>query len=104
VPEALVSEAGPDRVESILGSLRQRAQIIVIAIAPTDIVADAAAFAAKVDEVCLSVSARSNEYGSVPIAYDILDKAGAKSIKLILTDTGRDGEPFSSPTSIQRAV
>ncbi len=104
VPEALISEAGPDRVESILASLRQRAQIIVIAIAPTDIVADAAAFAAKVDEVCLSVSARSNEYGSVPIAYDILDKAGAKSIKLILTDTGRDGEPFSSPTSIQRAV
>ncbi len=104
VPEALISEAGPDKVESLLASLRQRAQIVVIAIAPTDIVADAAGFASRVDEVCLSVSARTNEYGSVPIAYDILNKAGAKSIKLILTDTGRDGEPFSSPTSIQRAV
>ncbi len=104
VPEALVSEAGPDRVESLIGSLRQRAQIVVIAIAPADIVADAAAFASRVDEVCLSVSARTNEYGSVPVAYDILEKAGARSIKLILTDTGRDGEPFSSPTSIQRAV
>ena len=33
-----------------------------------------------------------------------LDKAGAKSIKLILTDTAKEGEPFTSATSINRAV
>lgn len=104
VPETLVTNGGPDQVESLLASLRQVSDMIVISVAPTDIVADAAAFASRVDEVCLSVSARSNEYGSVPTAYDILDKAGAKAIKLILTDASKGGEPFTSPTSIQRAV
>jgi Mrp family chromosome partitioning ATPase len=104
VPETLVTNGGPDQVESLLASLRQVSDMIVISVAPTDLVADAAAFASRVDEVCLSVSARSNEYGSVPTAYDILDKAGAKAIKLILTDASKGGEPFTSPTSIQRAV
>jgi uncharacterized protein involved in exopolysaccharide biosynthesis/Mrp family chromosome partitioning ATPase len=104
VPESLVSHAGPDRVESLIAGLRQAAQIVVVSVAPTDIVADAAAFASRVDEVCLCVSAKSNEYGSVPTAYDILDKAGAKSIKLILADTAKEGEPFTAVTSIQRAV
>ena len=106
VPEAMVAEAGPDRVDAMIARLRQGAQVVVVAVAPTDVLADAAAFASRVDEVCLSVSARSNEYGSVPTAYDILDKAGARSIKLILTDTGKDSEPFSTSvsTSIQRTV
>ena len=104
VPEALMTSVSPDSIESVIGRLRQESQIVVIAIAPTDLVADAAAFASKVDEVCLCVSARSNEYGTVPMAYDILDKAGAKSIKLILSDTSRDSEPFSAAKSIQRAV
>jgi uncharacterized protein involved in exopolysaccharide biosynthesis/Mrp family chromosome partitioning ATPase len=104
VPEALISDAAPDKIEAMIASLRQNAQIVVVSVAPTDILADAAAFAARVDEVCLNVSARTNEYGTVPMAYDILDKAGAKSIKLILTDTAKEGEPFTSATSIQRSV
>ena len=104
VPEALMSEAGLDRVEKVVASLKQHAQVVVISVAPSDIVADAAAFASRVDEVCLSVSAKTNDYGSVPTAYEILDKAGARSVKLILTDTGRDGEPFTASTSITRAV
>jgi MinD-like ATPase involved in chromosome partitioning or flagellar assembly len=104
VPEALVSNAAPERVEAMLSTLRQKAQIVVVSVAPADILADAAAFASRVDEVCLNVSARTNEYSTVPMAYDILDKAGAKSIKLILTDTAKEGEPFTSATSINRAV
>jgi hypothetical protein len=104
VPEALVANAAPERVEAMLSTLRQKAQIVVVSVAPADILADAAAFASRVDEVCLNVSARTNEYSTVPMAYDILDKAGAKSIKLILTDTAKEGEPFTSATSINRAV
>lgn len=104
VAEALAKYSTPDRIESLVASLRQHAQVVVVAVAPTDLVADAAAFASKVDEVCLCVSAKSNEYGSVPIAYDILDKSGARSIKLILSDTSRDTEPFTAAKSIQRAV
>jgi Mrp family chromosome partitioning ATPase len=103
VPEAMVPESGLDRIESVLASLKQHAQVVVVSVAPADMVADAAAFASRVDEVCLSVSARTNEYGSVPTTYEILDKAGARSIKLILTDTGRDGEPFTAARAIQRA-
>lgn len=104
VPEAMMSESGFERVDSIIESLSKSAQFVVISVAPADIVADSAAFASRVDEICLCVSARTNEYGSVPTAYDILDKAGAKSIKLILADTGKEGEPFTTATAIRRAV
>ena len=103
VPDALTSDARLERVEALINGLRGVADIVVVAVAPTDLIADAAAFAATVDEVCLNVSARTNDYSAVPMAFDILDKAGAKSVKLILTDTNRGGEPFSSGTSIRRA-
>jgi MinD-like ATPase involved in chromosome partitioning or flagellar assembly len=103
VPEAMAKSGVPERIEALVASLRHHAQTVVVSVAPTDLVADAAAFASQVDEVCLCVSARSNEYGTVPVAYDILDKAGAKTIKLILSDTSRDSEPFSAAKSIQRA-
>ncbi|MCH8977628.1 MAG: hypothetical protein IH945_00080 [Armatimonadetes bacterium] len=103
VPEAMMSEGGLGRVDETIAALRSDAEVVVIAVAPTDVVADAAAFASRVDEVFLSVSARTNEYGAVPTAFDILEKAGARSIKLILTDTGGDGEPFAASTAIQRA-
>ena len=103
VPDALASHADFSKVEAIVAALRAHAQMVVIAVSPADVLADAAAFASRVDEVCLSVSAKTNEYSSVPMAYEILHKAGAKSIKLVLTDSGKDGEPFSTPSSIQRA-
>lgn len=103
VPEALMSEAGLDRIEAVMAALCGVADVVVIAVAPTDVVADAAAFASKVDEVCLCVSARANNYGDVPMAFDIMEKSGAKTVKLILTDTSKDGEPFAAGTSIQRA-
>ncbi|MCH8979731.1 MAG: hypothetical protein IH945_10895 [Armatimonadetes bacterium] len=103
VPDAMMAEGGLAQIDRIVAALRSEAEVVIIAVAPTDVVADAAAFASRVDEVCLSVSAKTNEYGAVPTAFDILEKAGAKSIKLILTDTGRDGEPFAAGTSIQRA-
>jgi uncharacterized protein involved in exopolysaccharide biosynthesis/Mrp family chromosome partitioning ATPase len=103
VPETMAKAAVPERIEALIASLRQHAEVVVISVAPADLVADAAAFASKVDEVSLCVSAKSNEYGTVPTAFDILDKAGAKSVKLILSDTSRDSEPFSAAKSIQRA-
>jgi hypothetical protein len=99
----MAKAAVPERIEALIASLRQHAEVVVISVAPADLVADAAAFASKVDEVSLCVSAKSNEYGTVPTAFDILDKAGAKSVKLILSDTSRDSEPFSAAKSIQRA-
>lgn len=104
VADALISEAGIAKIKALLGALMSQAQAIVIAVAPTDILADAAAFASVVDEVCLSVSAKTNEYSTVPMAYEILDKAGSKTIKLILTDAGKAGEPFTAPGAITRAV
>ena len=103
VPEAMMAEGGLAQMDRTIAALRSEAEVVIIAVAPTDVVADAAAFASRVDEVCLSVSAKTNEYGAVPTAFDILEKAGARSIKLILTDTGREGEPFATATSIQRA-
>lgn len=98
------SEVTPSRIAELVAQLKQEAQIIVVSTSACDVLADAAAMAGGVDEVCLTVSAKSNEYNTVPMAYDVLQKAGAHAISLILSDAPRDNEPFgTASTQIQRA-
>ena len=95
-------DAGMSSLERVLEAIKGDVDYVIISVAPADTLADASAFASLVDEVCLSVSARTNEFNSVPIAYDILEQAGAKSVKLILSDAGKDSEPFTRSTAIRR--
>lgn len=95
-------DAGMSSLERVLDAIKADADYVIISVAPADTLADASAFASLVDEVCLSVSARTNEFSSVPIAFDILEQAGAKSVKLILSDAAKDSEPFTRTTAIRR--
>jgi capsular exopolysaccharide synthesis family protein len=82
-------------IVGIMEHLAEKADVVVIDAPPCDIVADAARLVPYVDEVCLVVSAQSTSFRSVPMAYDILKRSGAKNISLILTHASPQEEPFS---------
>lgn len=82
-------------IVGIMNNLAENADVVVIDAPPCDIVADAARLVPYVDQVCLVVSAQSTSFRSVPMAYDILKRSGAKEISLILTHASPQDEPFS---------
>ncbi len=56
-------------------------------------------FVPFVDQVCLVVSAKTTRFGDIPIATDLLKRAGAKSVNVVLTGTDPEEEPFSRKSS-----
>lgn len=82
-------------IVGIMNHLAEKADVVVIDAPPCDIVADAARLVPYVDQVCLVVSAQATSFRSVPMAYDILKRSGAKEISLILTHASPQDEPFS---------
>lgn len=91
-------------IVGIMNHLAEKADIVVLDAPPCDIVADAARLVPYVDLVCLVVSAQSTSFRSVPMAYDILKRCGAKDISLILTHASPQDEPFSKKTNYLAAA
>ncbi len=91
-----VAELSTEQLETILQSLKTNAEVIVIDMPPCDVFADASRLAPYVDEICLVVSATSTAYRNIPQAYDILTRAGGKTISMILTNASPQEEAFSS--------
>lgn len=82
------------QVAAFIRFIADKFDIVVLDLPPCDLYADASRLAALVDEVCLVVSASQTNYQSIPAAYDILNRAGAKHVSLILTDASPNDEPF----------
>jgi len=82
-------------VSALIQELRDKAQVIVIDAPPCDAFSDASGLAKHVDEICLVVSARSTVFRTIPLAYEILTRAGAKSVSLVLTQASAQEEPFA---------
>jgi polysaccharide biosynthesis transport protein len=82
-------------IVGIINGFAEKADVVVVDAPPCDIVADAARLVPYMDQVCLVVSASSTSFRSVPMAYDILKRCGAKEISLILTHASPQDEPFS---------
>ncbi|MFY9233493.1 MAG: P-loop NTPase [Fimbriimonadaceae bacterium] len=91
-------------IVGIMNHMSEKADIVVIDAPPCDIVADAARLVPYVDEVCLVVSAQATSFRSVPMAYDILKRSGAKEISMVLTHASPQDEPFSKKSSYLAAA
>ncbi len=82
-------------VSAFLDTLQEQAGLIVIDAPPCDVVSDALRFAPYVDSVCLVASARSSKYQNIALAIDLLKRAGAKDVRLVMTHASPEEEAFS---------
>lgn len=85
-------------VIGILEGLQEKADLVVLDTPPCDVLADASRLAPYVDQVSLVVSAASTGFRAVPVAFDILNRSGAKEVQLVLTHASPRDEPFSQRT------
>jgi len=90
-----VGEVNASRLESVVEALKKYADVVIFAVPPCDILADAAAVSRFVDETCLVVSARTTNYRQIPAAHEIIQRGGGKKVSLILTDANVDEEAFT---------
>lgn len=90
-----LTDRASGQLESIIENLKSRAEIIVFDVPPCDMFADAARLAGVVDEVCMVVSANTTNYAQIPNGYELLTRAGAKEVSLVLTDASASEEAFS---------
>jgi len=90
-----ITDVPISHLSGFLDNLQEKADLIVIDVPPCDVVADASRFVPLVDEVCLVVSARNTNYRIIPMAKDLLNRAGAKKVSMIMTDTTPNEEAFS---------
>ncbi|MCO5297317.1 MAG: hypothetical protein M9921_10710 [Fimbriimonadaceae bacterium] len=90
-------------VIGIIEGLREKADLVVLDTPPCDVLADASRLTPYVDHVSLVVSAATTGFRAVPVAYEILQRSGAKEIQLVLTHASPRDEPFSQRTRAQAA-
>jgi Mrp family chromosome partitioning ATPase/uncharacterized protein involved in exopolysaccharide biosynthesis len=90
-----ISDVPISELSGILDHLQESAEMLVIDCPPCDVLADASRFVPFVDQVCLVVSARKTNYRLIMMAENLLKRAGAKKVSLILTGTTPEEEAFS---------
>lgn len=99
-----LTERTNDELLAVLGQLRTGAEIVVFDTPPCDMFADAARLAGEVDEVFMVVSANSTNYSMIPNGYELLTRAGAKDVSLVLTDASANEEAFSEAQSYSKSA
>lgn len=92
------------QVVGIIDAMRAKADLVVLDAPACDVVADASRLTPYVDQVCLVVSAAGTSFRTVPVAYDILRRSGAKEISLVLTHASPKDEPFAGRSSYLAAA
>ncbi|MBL8087058.1 MAG: hypothetical protein JNM85_03180 [Chthonomonas sp.] len=97
-----LTNAPQPKLEAIFQALRLYCDVVVVAIPPCDVLADASCIARLVDDVVLVVSAAQTNYRAVPLAQDLLNKAGAKAISIVMADAQADEEPFATKSAYLR--
>lgn len=93
-----------DQVEAFVKFISDKYDLVVLDTPPCDLFADASRIAALVDEISLVVSASQTNYQSIPSGYDLLARAGAKSVNLVLTDASPKDEPFADSRNYRRTA
>jgi capsular exopolysaccharide synthesis family protein len=83
-------------LQALIEELRLKGDLVVINCPPVDVFADSSRLAQYVDEATLVISAKSTSYRAVPIAQEIMTKAGAKSMSIVLTNASPIDEPFGN--------
>lgn len=90
-----LADYGIASVGDWIDSLRDYTGLVVIDSASCVDSSDAAVLCSKADEVLLVASAKNAPHKSVPSAYEVLRRAGAKSVNLIMVDASEGDEPFT---------
>lgn len=90
-----ITDVASAQLAAVLETLEPHAQLIVIDCPPFDVVADAARFVPYADESCLVVSARKTNLQAIIITEKLLERAGAHTISIILTEASGQEEAFS---------
>lgn len=99
-----LTERSEEELAAVLGQLKSSADIIVFDVPPCDMFADAARLSGDVDEVYMVVSANSTNYAQIPNGYELLTRAGAKEVSLVLTDASANEEPFADAQSYAKSA
>ncbi len=90
-----ITDVASSQLAAVLESLEPHAQLIVVDCPPFDVLADASRFVPLTDEACLVVSAKKTNLQSILIAEKLLERAGAHTISIILTEASSQEEAFS---------
>lgn len=101
-PLRALSDAAAARIEATIEALRKKADVVLIAAPPCDVLADASYIARYMDDVLLVVSGASPAHRAVPVAHDLLVRAGAQRVSLILTDAAPNEEPFGRAPALAK--
>lgn len=97
--EAGLADFQTSHIVGLLADLAARADLVVLDLPAVDIYSDAARLASFVDEACLVVSAKTTSYRAIPMAQEIMEKAGARSMSIVLTNASSHDEPFGTRVS-----
>jgi receptor protein-tyrosine kinase len=95
---ASLSEFVTTHLNAFVEDMRLKADVVVLDLPPCTEYADAARVASYMDETCLVVSAKYTSFRTIPVAQEILAKAGAKDVSIVLTHASPTEEPFSPKT------
>lgn len=83
-------------LNALLEQLNDQFDMVIIVTPSVDVYADAARLASMVDEVAMVISAKTTSYRAIPIAQEILNRAGAKNVSIVLSNSNPMEEPFGS--------
>lgn len=103
-PSKSLADRPTAQIEAIVGFLKDKADVIVFDTPPCDMFSDSSRLASLVDEVCMVVSANTTNYSQIPNGYEILQRAGAKDVSLVLTDASANDEPFANTKGYNKGV
>jgi len=91
-----IADFPQSQLKAALETLTERAEIIIFDAAPCDVVTDAVRLCPLVDEVYLIVSAEDTESAKVNMAHRMLQRCGAKEVRVMLTGSDPKMAPFSA--------
>lgn len=89
-----LSDIPASRIQAATDLLAKSADVVIYALPPCDVLADASLIVPHVQETCLVISAKATNYRTIPSAYDVLQRAGAQKVSMILTDASAAEEAF----------
>ncbi len=98
------SDYTDEQLQGVLEHLKSVADVIVFDTPPCDVFADATRLSESVNEVFMVVSANSTNYAQIPNGYELLTRAGAKEVSLVLTDASPTEEPFTGTQSYAKSA
>ncbi|MBI5706845.1 MAG: hypothetical protein HZC36_07630 [Armatimonadetes bacterium] len=92
---SVVSDFGLTTLATLAAGLQERFDLVVYVVPACDGSSDAALIGSQVDQVFLVVSARRTPFRNIPMACELMKRAGAKEVGVVLAEATPGEEPFT---------